>query len=150
MPPCAAPEYRAQVAGLLRLLPSPHPASETLLPRQQPTTGGAATRPPFRPDKSADRAFSMAAGALWARQSAALHSAEAAQAAPLGSGRRAAAAGPGTAVAAAAAPGHRRQPSAGAGGNRLVRGLSAVKDSLEGGVRWLWDTPDPGTHCCCC
>lgn len=153
MPPCAAPEYRRQVEGLFRLLPAAQPASEALLPRQDPATGGAATRPPFRPDRSLDLALSRAAASLRLRQQAALGAGGAAAppgvASPPGSGRGE---GPGSAQPGSArTPGgvhHTRHGSAGAGaGGRLVRGLSAVKDSLAEAGSWLWNGRDHG-ECC--
>ena len=161
MPPCCSPAYRCQVAEAFALLPAPHPATEALLPRQHPGTGGAASRPPFRPDRSADRAMARAAASLRARQQGTLSSSTvgplgaasgaATSAATSGIGgmpAAAAAAVPAKAPlvpAAAAAPAappegghHRRKPSL------LEQTLSAVKGSIAGGASWMWNTRDPG------
>lgn len=150
MPPCAAPEYCQQVAGLFTLLPRAQAASEALLPRQNPATGGAAVRPPFRPDKSMDLAFSRAAGSLHLRQQVALSAVAGAVAAPgvasppnSGRGEGPGSARPGSARGPVATSHHQRHGSAGAGG-RLVRGLSAVKDSLAEAGSWLWNGRDHG------
>ena len=128
------------MAAAFQPLPKPLPATEALLPRQNPLLGGAATRPPFRPDKDADRAFSRAAASVRARQQATLSVSAVAGGTtgptPPGSGR-----GAGSQPATGR---HQRQPS---GGSRLVRGLSAVKDSISEGASWLWHGRDPGAGC---
>jgi hypothetical protein len=114
-------------------LPEPHPASEILLPRQNPALGGAATRPPFRPDRDAEKAVARAAASLRSRQQATLSGAT-------------------SATARAGGLEYRQQPhqqqqshhQQAGGGSRLARSLSTVKDSLTEGASWLWNTPNPG------
>ncbi|KAL4440168.1 hypothetical protein ABPG75_003169 [Micractinium tetrahymenae] len=152
LPACCTPAYRAQVAGAFAPLPAPVPASEQLLPRQQPSTGGSATKTPFRPDRSTDRAVARAAGLLRTRQQAALSVASSLARNDSGSLAAAAAGAAGAAGSGAlpplapAPPGHRRhlrQASGASAGARLGRTLSAVKDSLATGATWLLNTPDP-------
>lgn len=148
LPPCASPECQQRVAAAFALLPAPHPATEALLPRQRTVTGGAATRPPFRPDKEADRAFSRAAASVHLRQQAALNAGAAAGAAGAAAAGGAAG-GPGAGrrhvtVQLPSEPGSAR-PAAHSPGERLVRGLSAVKDSITEGASWFWNgRPNPG------
>lgn len=145
------------MAAAFALLPAPAPPTEQLLPRQQADTGGSATRAPFRPDRSTDRAVARAAGLLRTRQQAALsvasslalHDSVGALAAGAGAGAGSAApAGSGALPPRAPTqPGHRRhlrQASGGSAGARLGRTLSAVKGSLATGASWLLNTPDPG------
>ncbi len=136
------------MAASFALLPSPQPATEALLPRQRTVTGGAATRPPFRPDKEADRAFSRAAASIHLRQQAALNAGTAAGAAAVGTPGGTPGA-PGSrrrhvTVQLPSAPGSAR-PAVQSPGERLVRGLSAVKDSITEGATWFWNgPPNPG------
>ena len=131
MPPCCAPAYQQQVASAFEPLPVPQPANETLLPRQNPALGGAATRPPFRPDKQADRVVARAAASLRARQQATLSIATSISGREGSGGLRTTAE-------------QQLQP----GSSRLVRGLSVFKDSFGAGVNWLWNAPNPGRHAC--
>ncbi|PRW39140.1 kinase domain [Chlorella sorokiniana] len=148
LPPCASPEYQQRAAAAFALLPSPHPATEALLPRQRTVTGGAATRPPFRPDKEADRAFSRAAASVHLRQQAALNADMAAGAAGTAAAGAAAVGSPGApgagrrhvTIQLPSAPGSAR-PAVQSPGERLVRGLSAVKGSITEGASWFWNGP---------
>ena len=105
------------------LLPEPQPAVEELLPRQSLVSGGAATRPPFRPDRAADRDVARAVADLHSRQHATLS-----RVATVGRAGESSSGG----------GGEPQQP----GSSRLARSLSAVKDSLA--ASWLWNAPDPG------
>lgn len=110
--------YQERVAAAFAPLPEPHPADETLLPRQRPALGGAATRQPFRPDQQADRDVARAVAVLRARQHSTL--------------------------SASFAAGNRGPIESQPGTSRLARGLSSLADSVAGGAAWLWNSPDPG------
>lgn len=146
MPPCCSPAFQQHVAAAFEALPTPQPANETLLPRQRPALGGAATREPFRPDKQADRVIFRAAASLRASQHATLSvltSVNGQQGAGgVGAPEQSQ---PNSSREQPSQPGssRSRHDQSQPGSSRLVRGLSALVDSVAGGAfSWLWNAPN--------